>query len=143
MPTCPKCLEEKPHRWFDAKGKLYPLCRECRRREADALRKRTTRAFIAGKDAALGAAKRRKEVVLALTLRQKERRLKTRFNQATATDRARLAVLEKKCDKTEKTLEAIKRRREHLGKYEQALRIQVRMVRAGVPPGDLLDWVDE
>lgn len=143
MPTCPKCLEPRPYRWFESRARLYPWCRECRKREANRLAQQKRRAFIAGKDAILGVAKARAERLAQDALAKAERRLKTRFNRLTASDRARLAVLLKKPDKGDRTLAAIEARKAHLHKYEQALARQLKMVQDGVPPGDLLDWLDE
>lgn len=143
MPTCPDCQEAKPFRAFEAGAKLYPICHECRRRAADRLRKRKKVAFERGKAAAIGAAKARADKSAGVTKAKQEKRLKTRFNRLTASNRARLAVLERKCDKTDKTLAAIRARQALQRRYEHALARQLAMLKAGVPPGDLLDWLDE
>ena len=137
MPTCPKCLEQKPFRSFEKGPELFSTCYECRRREADALRKRRAKQYAA----ALAKAVMNTSMREAARVKEENARLRSRFLRLTSTTRARIAAMERRVAPTQKTLKALEARRAILRRFEYALAQQLDMVRLGLPPGDIMDMV--
>jgi len=130
-------LEQKPYRSFEKGPELFPICYECRRRAADAARKRkgTQRAKLTAKAAA--SARKREQDWMTLAHRQ----LRSHFLRITSVTRARIAAMERRVDPSPRTLKALEARKAILARYEQALAQQLDMVRLGLPPGDIMDMV--